>query len=130
MEPEHWQRLSDSEDEEPPAPPPACTSCWRNLAGFWLLGLCNNFAYVVMLSAAHDILSQQGALDINGTTQTPPVTPPSRNSSNTSRYDCNPISTGAVLLADILPTLLIKFSAPFYIHRVPYGIPMSFSRRW
>uniref|UniRef100_A0A8C0GN65 Battenin n=1 Tax=Chelonoidis abingdonii TaxID=106734 RepID=A0A8C0GN65_CHEAB len=51
----------------------------------WLLGLCNNFAYVVMLSAAHDILSHQG---------TPPVTPPSRNSSNTSRYDCNPISTG------------------------------------
>nr|XP_042703564.1 battenin [Chrysemys picta bellii] len=74
-----------------------------------------------MLSAAHDILSQQGALDTNGTTQTPPVTRPGGNASNTSRYDCNPISTGAVLLADILPTLLIKFSAPFYIHRVPYG---------
>ena len=29
---------------------------WRNLAGFWLLGLCNNYAYVIMLSAAHDIL--------------------------------------------------------------------------
>ncbi|XP_074920775.1 battenin, partial [Chelonoidis abingdonii] len=86
--------LSPSADEEPPAPPPACATCWRNLAGFWLLGLCNNFAYVVMLSAAHDILSHQGAMDINGTTQTPPVTPPSRNSSNTSRYDCNPISTG------------------------------------
>ncbi|KAJ1366356.1 hypothetical protein KIN20_026996 [Parelaphostrongylus tenuis] len=28
----------------------------RNLAGFWVLGLCNNFAYVVMLSAAKDIL--------------------------------------------------------------------------
>ena len=25
---------------------------------FWFLGLTNNFAYVVMLSAAHDILSQ------------------------------------------------------------------------
>ncbi|XP_043372970.1 battenin isoform X3 [Dermochelys coriacea] len=121
MEPEGWQRLSDSEDEEPPVPLPAHATCWRNLAGFWLLGLCNNFAYVVMLSAAHDILSHQEALDIHGTTQTPPVTPPSGNSSNTSRYDCNPISTGAVLLADILPTLLIKFSAPFYIHRVPYG---------
>ncbi|MPC10984.1 Battenin [Portunus trituberculatus] len=35
---------------------------WRNLLSFWLLGLTNNFAYVVMLSAAHDILSQ----DFNG----------------------------------------------------------------
>ena len=31
----------------------------RNLVGFWLLGLCNNFAYVIMLSAAHDILKEQ-----------------------------------------------------------------------
>uniref|UniRef100_A0A803YDV2 Uncharacterized protein n=1 Tax=Meleagris gallopavo TaxID=9103 RepID=A0A803YDV2_MELGA len=28
----------------------------RNGAAFWLMGLCNNFPYVVMLSAAHDIL--------------------------------------------------------------------------
>uniref|UniRef100_A0A672NHW7 Battenin n=1 Tax=Sinocyclocheilus grahami TaxID=75366 RepID=A0A672NHW7_SINGR len=41
--------------------------------------------------------------------------------SNSSRYDCNAVSTAAVLLADILPTLLIKFTAPFYIHKVPYG---------
>ena len=31
---------------------------WRDLAGFWLLGLCNNYAYVIMLSAAHDILGE------------------------------------------------------------------------
>ena len=31
---------------------------WRNVAAFWILGLCNNFPYVVMLSAAFDILSQ------------------------------------------------------------------------
>ncbi|XP_053119652.1 battenin isoform X2 [Hemicordylus capensis] len=41
---------------------------------------------------------------------------------NTSRYDCNTISTGAVLLADILPTLFIKLSAPFCIHWLPYGL--------
>lgn len=29
---------------------------WRNLVAFWILGLCNNYGYVVMLSAAHDIL--------------------------------------------------------------------------
>ena len=28
----------------------------RNEIGFWLLGLFNNFAYVIMLSAAHDLL--------------------------------------------------------------------------
>lgn len=30
----------------------------RNLVAYWLLGLCNNYAYVIMLSAAHDILSE------------------------------------------------------------------------
>ncbi|XP_051742653.1 battenin isoform X1 [Ctenopharyngodon idella] len=93
---------------------------WRNWIGFWLLGLCNNFAYVVMLSAAHDILQKQESQ--NTTTPTPAPNETNieiRNSS--SRYDCNPVSTAAVLLADILPTLIIKFTAPFYIHKVPYG---------
>ena len=29
---------------------------WRDLLAFWILGLCNNYGYIVMLSAAHDIL--------------------------------------------------------------------------
>lgn len=29
---------------------------WRDLTAYWILGLCNNYGYVVMLSAAHDIL--------------------------------------------------------------------------
>nr|XP_056719527.1 battenin [Euleptes europaea] len=124
-----WQRLtaeSEEEDEDESSlveAEPTVDACkkWRNNAGFWLLGLCNNFAYVVMLSAAHDILSHQKVPGGNGTVPTPPSTTPA-NASNTSRYDCNIISTGAVLLADILPTLLIKFSAPFYIHLLPYGL--------
>ncbi|XP_036408536.1 battenin [Megalops cyprinoides] len=97
-------------------------SFWRNICGFWLLGLCNNFAYVVMLSAAHDILKQQETQ--NTTSPTPTTAFPEAlggNSSNSSRYDCNPVSTAAVLLADILPTLLIKVAAPFFIHKFPYG---------
>lgn len=93
---------------------------WRNWIGFWLLGLCNNFAYVVMLSAAHDILKKQESQN----TTTPTVNYVEiKNSSNSSSggYDCNPVSTAAVLLADILPTLIIKLTAPFYIHKVPYG---------
>ncbi|CAI9556994.1 unnamed protein product, partial [Staurois parvus] len=53
-----WEDDAEEEvKEEGSAAPQAETgSHWRNLAAFWLLGLCNNFAYVVMLSAAHDIL--------------------------------------------------------------------------
>ncbi|XP_018518335.2 battenin [Lates calcarifer] len=100
---------------------------WRNWVGFWLLGLCNNFAYVVMLSAAHDILKKQESE--NATANTPStltVDFQGGNSSNGSRYDCNPVSTAAVLLADILPTLVIKLFAPFVIHKLPYGFRVLF----
>lgn len=74
----------------------------RNLVGFWLLGLCNNYAYVVMLSAAFDILNK----DVGPHNVT--VDPHSPNNTR-----CNPTSTGAILLADILPALFIKLTAPF-----------------
>ncbi|XP_075441209.1 battenin-like isoform X2 [Ascaphus truei] len=112
----------DEEEEESRALPGTRAekrSHWRNLAGFWLLGLCNNFAYAVMLSAAHDILrtetNETSTVSVSGHPQ----------SSNSSRYDCNQISTAAVLLADILPTLIIKLMAPFYIHLIPYNYRVS-----
>ncbi|KAG8193241.1 hypothetical protein JTE90_005588 [Oedothorax gibbosus] len=75
----------------------------RNLVGFWLLGLCNNYAYVIMLSAAYDLLNPdyhgEGEKEDNNT------------ATNTTR--CNEMSTGAILLADILPALFIKLVAPF-----------------
>ncbi|XP_041812833.1 battenin isoform X1 [Chelmon rostratus] len=104
-----------------------CCTQWRNWAGFWLLGLCNNFAYVVMLSAAHDILKKQESGNTTApTSATSAVDFQGGNSSNSSRYDCNPVSTAAVLLADILPTLIIKLFAPFVIHKLPYGIRVLF----
>lgn len=103
-----------------------CTQ-WRNWTGFWLLGLCNNFAYVVMLSAAHDILKHQASGNTTASTSaTLSLDFQGGNSSNSSRYDCNPVSTAAVLLADILPTLVIKLSAPFVIHKLPYGFRVLF----
>uniref|UniRef100_A0A8C7QFI8 Battenin n=1 Tax=Oncorhynchus mykiss TaxID=8022 RepID=A0A8C7QFI8_ONCMY len=84
-----------------------------------LLGLCNNFAYVVMLSAAHDILKQQGSH--NSTSPNPSTVALDVEGGKRSRYDCSPVSTAAVLLADILPTLMIKFSFPFFVHNLPYG---------
>eukprot|EP00076_Gallus_gallus_P034052 XP_024999590.1 battenin isoform X1 [Gallus gallus] len=98
---------SEGGDEDPPSPPPPRAENCRNGAAFWLLGLCNNAPYVVMLSAAHDILR-------------PNQLPPAPH--NTSGHDCGPISTGAVLLADILPSLLIKMAAPFGAHLVPYSV--------
>ncbi|KAK2148807.1 hypothetical protein LSH36_481g00020 [Paralvinella palmiformis] len=95
----------------------------RNLVGFWLLGLCNNFAYVIMLSAAYDILKDNGPSHQNGTNASiiEPTVSPENNSDKLIPY-CNKIGTGAILLADILPCLVIKLTAPWYIQSIPYGI--------
>ncbi|XP_008328819.1 battenin isoform X2 [Cynoglossus semilaevis] len=98
---------------------------WRNWSAFWILGLCNNFSYVVMLSAAHDILKKQESQQ-NATQTSSAEVSVGWNSSNSSRYDCNPISTAAVLVADILPTLVLKIFAPFFIHKMPYGFRVLF----
>jgi battenin len=79
---------------------------------YWFLGLCNNYAYVIMLSAAHDILADHS----NSTTTTNSTT-----NNKTNKYDCNDISTGAVLLADIIPGIIVKLIAPFFVHRLKYS---------
>nr|XP_054955619.1 uncharacterized protein LOC117978920 isoform X10 [Pan paniscus] len=91
---------------------------WKNAVRFWLLSLCNNFSYVVMLSAAHDILSHKRTSG-NQSHVDPGPTPMPHNSS--SRFDCNSVSTAAVLLVDILPTLVIKLLAPLGLHLLPYS---------
>ena len=45
----------DLEAEVDPRPMNKFTK-WRNIIGFWILGLANNYPYVVMLSAAFDII--------------------------------------------------------------------------
>ncbi|KNC87137.1 hypothetical protein SARC_00720 [Sphaeroforma arctica JP610] len=69
---------------------------WRDVIAFWIFGLCNNYPYVIMLSAATYILEKE-----EGT------------------------STGVILLADILPTLTIKLSAPFFMHLLPYSLKVG-----
>lgn len=56
------ERNNDVFDEESMA----VRSRWRNLAAFWILGLCNNYGYVVMLSAAHDILESKFGTTVSG----------------------------------------------------------------
>ncbi|KAI9559599.1 hypothetical protein GHT06_013604 [Daphnia sinensis] len=82
----------------------------RNLIAYWLLGLCNNYAYVIMLSAAHDILSEDFQGNSTNSTPSPIV--------NNNSRDCNPVSTGAILLADVLPSLAMKLTMPFILTHV------------
>lgn len=38
---------------------------WRDLTAYWILGMCNNYGYVVMLSAAHDIIERFGSHQVS-----------------------------------------------------------------
>ncbi|BFZ07118.1 hypothetical protein BsWGS_10157 [Bradybaena similaris] len=100
----------------------------RNMISFWIFGLCSSFAYVVMLSAAHDILKEEekpsnSSSSGNSTTVSPGDI--SDHSPNVTYLECNPISTGAILLADILPALVVKLTFPFFIQKIPYNIKVS-----
>ncbi|BES90926.1 CLN3 protein [Nesidiocoris tenuis] len=78
----------------------------RSILAFWMLGLCNNYGYVVMLSAAADIIAAVSPGESSSDSS-------SSNDTNPDRQ-CNEISTGAILLADIIPSLVIKMLAPFF----------------
>ena len=71
-----------------------------------------------MLSAAKDILE-------SGSDHPPPehngTTPIDKCVADPSEFTCSPISTGSILLADILPTLFVKLIAPFTLTKVSYG---------
>ncbi|KAK9504523.1 hypothetical protein O3M35_010839 [Rhynocoris fuscipes] len=71
------------------------------IIGYWFMGLCNNIGYVVALTAAHDLLAE--------------ISEPQNNEAEKKDFkrDCNVISTGAVLLADIVPSIFVKLVAPF-----------------
>lgn len=76
----------------------------RNFVAFFFLGLSNNVGYVIMLSAAHDLLQI-----IDHQTHTEPTG---------YLRECNAESTGAILLADIIPCMVIKLIAPFLPLRI------------
>lgn len=76
---------------------PKKSSYYRSLVAYWLLGLTNNYGYVVMLTAADDIIRD------------------SRPSEPThGPRNCKYMSTGAILLADIIPALTVKLLAPYF----------------
>ncbi|KAH3668563.1 hypothetical protein OGAPHI_002317 [Ogataea philodendri] len=63
----------------------------RIFISFWLFGLVNNVLYVVILSAAVDLVG--------------PLIP-----------------KATVLMADVLPSFLLKLASPFFIHLIPYHL--------
>nr|CAH8864998.1 unnamed protein product [Trichobilharzia regenti] len=81
----------------------------RNNIAFWCFGLGNNFSYVIMLSAAVDIIRKQENPEIKSTSNV-----------TENRINCTQIGTGSVLLADILPSMLFKFIAPMFIQRLHF----------
>ncbi|CAI9730598.1 battenin isoform X1 [Octopus vulgaris] len=95
----------------------------RNLLAFWIFGLCNNFAYVIMLSAAHDILKEEKNKNQSVTYDS--AFGNATTDSDTKYLTCNEIGTGAILLADILPALLIKLSSPLYIQKLSYNLKVT-----
>ncbi|XP_969480.1 battenin-like [Tribolium castaneum] len=67
---------------------------WRALISFWIFGLCNNYGYVVMLTAAADIIFTSGG-------------------KRSKERECTYVSTGTILLADIIPGIFAKLVTPF-----------------
>ncbi|OTB04547.1 hypothetical protein M426DRAFT_58371 [Hypoxylon sp. CI-4A] len=64
------------------------------LVAFWLFGLINNVLYVIILSAAQDLVGSDVPKGV----------------------------VGVVLLADVLPSFLTKLVAPYFIHKIPYWL--------
>ncbi|XP_030372666.1 battenin isoform X2 [Scaptodrosophila lebanonensis] len=127
MSPSKEQEAGDSDSTHQPqvlvAPPGAAhgrrndRSLWRDLTAYWILGLCNNYGYVVMLSAAHDIIAQ-----FNDETE-------DDSADGGAGRQCHLVSTGAILLADVLPSLFVKMLMPFFPFwvNIRIGLAVAFS---
>ncbi|EYB89942.1 hypothetical protein Y032_0225g2746 [Ancylostoma ceylanicum] len=88
----------------------------RNMISFWIFGMCNNFAYNVMLGAAQDILKRSsGSVAEEGNSTDHCV-------ENITFRDCAPASAGVVLLCNIIPCLIVKLFCPFFMHHIPYAV--------
>lgn len=91
-----------------------------NRLGFFILGLSNNFAYVIMLSAAVDLLKISAPLPLWGETIIlPGADSPTGgivdNATQVPQSYCNEQSTGTILLADSMPSLTMKLVYPFLL---------------
>ncbi|KAF7632707.1 Battenin [Meloidogyne graminicola] len=93
---------------------------FRNLLAFWIFGLSCNYVNTIMLTASEDIIHEQ-----SGEFQTQ-----NKTFSNSSEYcivelgkpRCDKLmSTGTILLASGIPAMIVKYSFPFFMNRIPFG---------
>ncbi|XP_054153369.1 battenin-like [Oppia nitens] len=100
---------------------------YRNHISFWILGLSNNYSYVIMLSAAFDIIAENDrkpGVSGGGDDITADDYDDNNNNKNSTTFQCNSSSTGAVLIADILPCLIIKLLAPFVFTNTNFRVSL------
>ncbi|VDL75620.1 unnamed protein product [Nippostrongylus brasiliensis] len=88
----------------------------RNMISFWVFGMCNNFAYSVMLGAAQDILKRNSESEDVASNMTEHCV------EKITFRDCAPASAGVVLLCNIIPCLIVKMTCPFFMHHIPYAV--------
>lgn len=91
----------------------------RNRLGFAILGMTNNFAFVIMLAAANDLLKTSESSQSQSTTASSDLN--QTGIANHTKPYCNTHSTSTILLADTLPSLTTKFIYPFLLVGIQPG---------
>ncbi|KAI6204349.1 hypothetical protein M3Y94_00663800 [Aphelenchoides besseyi] len=94
----------------------------RDHMAFWLFGMSNSFAFIVMLTAAQDIMSDSTRNSVrldewNNVTSSATQCEPTIN-----KRECRVEPLGAVLLCNVIPAFVVKSLLPFVMHRIPFGI--------
>ncbi|KAI6204229.1 Battenin [Aphelenchoides besseyi] len=93
---------------------------FRNHTAFWWFGMCNSFAFIVMLSAANDIVSQQ--TDPSGFRDDDSANSTVTCEMNSKIDQCKNQPLGLVVLANVIPAFIIKMLVPFVMHRIPFSL--------
>ncbi|CAJ0953662.1 unnamed protein product, partial [Mesorhabditis belari] len=95
---------------------------FRTIFAFWILGICNNLPHIVMLSAAGDIIDKghrhSQIVQLSNSTQNNETCPADRGTKHCDGKQ----STGIILLADILPSVLAKIFVMFWAQKVSYQL--------
>uniref|UniRef100_A0A914CPH9 Battenin n=1 Tax=Acrobeloides nanus TaxID=290746 RepID=A0A914CPH9_9BILA len=84
----------------------------KNIMSFWIFGLCMKYGFVIMLCASEDILNKFEGKNVENNGDQCKANPSSRQ--------CNPLSTGTILLANMLPSVIINLTFPFFLDRIPF----------